>query len=360
MKELHGGNVHRLSRRYGEQSWLDFSANINPLGLPSTVRQALIEQLDCLVHYPDPDYVQLRQCLADYSQQPIGHIIQGNGATELIYLYFKALAPKNVLIIAPTFAEYQRAAETAGAQVDFCLLDQQNQFSLSLEQIGNHLMRKHYDVLVVCNPNNPTGQFIEIEQMARLAKLTRANDCRLLVDEAFIEFVDQGETANVAGLGLEHVFVIRALTKFFALPGIRLGFAICHDLALAERIAQIREPWSVNGLAEVAALVAIKDTAYFAASRQWLSAERDFMMTELAQLPGWVAYPSRANFILCQLPPIWQASALREVLLKQGIVIRNASNFHGLDESYIRLAVKSRANNQSLITTLRQLSFYDA
>ncbi|MFO6424140.1 threonine-phosphate decarboxylase CobD [Motilimonas sp. KMU-193] len=360
MSELHGGNVHRLIRQYGEQGWLDFSANINPLGLPSSVRRALTEQLDCLVQYPDPDYVQLRHSLAEYCQQPSHNIIQGNGATELIYLYFKALSPSKVLIIGPTFAEYQRAGEAIGAKVDYCLLHEQCQFSLCLEQVSAQLANKHYDVLVVCNPNNPTGQFIDLEQMAQLATLTQNHDCRMLVDEAFIEFVDNGEACSVARLGLPHVFVIRALTKFFALPGIRLGFAICHELALIERIAQIREPWSVNALAEVAAVTAVEDSEYIEASLQWLNAERAFLMAELAQLPGWVAYPSRVNFVLCKLPPIWQATALREVLLNQGIVIRNASNFHGLDESYIRLAIKSRSDNQRLITTLRQLSFYDA
>ncbi|MCE2571238.1 threonine-phosphate decarboxylase CobD [Motilimonas eburnea] len=360
MRELHGGNVHRLVRQYGEQGWLDFSANINPLGLPASVRHALTKQLDCLLQYPDPDYVQLRQSLAEYCHQPIQRIIQGNGATELIYLYFKAVSPNNVLIIAPTFAEYQRAAEAVGAEVDFCQLEGESEFSLCFAQLAKQLQAKRYDVLVVCNPNNPTGQFIDLAQMAQLAKLAQANDCRLLVDEAFIEFVDQGEASSIASLSLPHVFVIRALTKFFALPGIRLGFAICHDLALTERILHIREPWSVNALAEVAAIAAVQDAAYMEASWQWLNAERAFIMDELAQLPGWVTYPSRVNFVLCQLPPVWQATALREVLLDQGIVIRNASNFQGLDESYIRLAIKSRADNQRLITTLRQLSFYDA
>lgn len=353
--ELHGGNVHKLARTKGGQQWLDFSANINPLGLPVSVQQALVEQLGCLTVYPDPEYIKLRQTLADYCAQPLAHILQGNGATELIYLYFKVVKPQRVLIVAPTFAEYQRAATSAGAQVDYCVLSQAQGFQLSIEQIEQQLAQEDYDVLVVCNPNNPTGGFIAQPQMQQLAELTLQYQCRMLVDEAFIEFVDDGHAPSIAQLAYRHVFVVRALTKFFALPGIRLGFAISQDLALNERINQDREPWSVNGLAEVAAIAALQDSAYMQDSLVWLQQQREYLLTELQQLPGWRVFPSRVNFVLCQLPQALTAAGLRDALLAQGIVIRDASNFYGLDESFIRLAVKGSADNQRLIAALRSL-----
>ncbi|MCE0558908.1 threonine-phosphate decarboxylase CobD [Motilimonas sp. E26] len=351
--ELHGGNIHKLARDTDTEEWWDFSANINPLGLPESVKTALVEQLSCLTVYPDPEYVKLRQALANYCDQPISHILHGNGATELIYLYFRAIKPRRILIVAPTFAEYERAATSAGAQVDYCVLDSELNFQLSTEQIALALAQHNYDVLVVCNPNNPTGGFIAQEQMKRLAELALAHQCRMLVDEAFIEFVDDGHAPSIADLGLSHVFVVRALTKFFALPGIRLGFAINADQELTQQVNHEREPWSVNALAEVAAISALQDQAYIQGSLRWLQQQREYLLTELHQLAGWHVYPSRVNFVLCRLPTGLTASNLRQRLLKQGIVIRDASNFYGLDQRYIRLAVKSQQDNQRLIDALQ-------
>ena len=245
--DLHGGNIYRLKREDGVEV-LDYSSNINPLGVPESFKKAVIENFEALEKYPDIDYVELRQSIANYNSCSIDNVVVGNGATEVLFLYMKAVKAKKVLIIAPTFAEYERAAKAAGRDVKFFPLSKD--FSLNENLLMDFITDE--DVVVMCNPNNPTGKFQDLDKIKRIANFLERKNKKLFVDEAFIEFVDGWKDKTSFLLKHKNIFILRALTKFFALPGVRLGYGLTFDEAILEEIRNIREPWSVNGVAESA------------------------------------------------------------------------------------------------------------
>ncbi len=353
--DLHGGNVHRLQRdntRQHKKQWLDYSANINPLGVPQSFTNALKEHLYVLDVYPDPDYVDLRQSLAEFSNVKMENVLVGNGATEMIFLFFKALKASNALIIGPTFAEYARAAESAGTQVDYFILDWSNGFKLDMQLLEAQL-KQGYQVLTLCNPNNPTGNLIDLPTLKQIIKLCEENQVQLLLDEDFIEFVDCGFQKSAVIFQSPSLFIIRALTKFFAVPGIRLGWAISFNEALNSRIGQIREPWSVNCFAELAGITVVKDKTYINDSITWITNEKRVFRDLLKSLKGIEVFEANCNFILLRLSIPFCAQQCREYLLKEGFIIRDAGNFIGLDSQFIRVAVKDAASNKRLYQLLK-------
>ncbi len=352
--DLHGGNVHRLCRESGVDDLLDFSSNINPLGVPESLKSAIIENLDKLVHYPDPEYVDLKQELASHNGVRPEQIVVGNGATEVIFLYFKALRPKRTLILGPTFAEYERAARASGSEVSYFGLTEAEGFKPDLEALAARLT-EGFDLLVVCNPNNPTGHFLTLDESMRIAQLCKSRQCQLLVDEAFIEFVSGGLAASAVGLQQSHIFVVRALTKFFAIPGLRFGFGICQDSELKLQIERDREPWTVNSFAELAAKVVLNDRDYIQSSLAWIEVERASFQQALKQIKGLTVYPSCTNFVLVQLPEITDAERFCSGMLKLGIMVRNAANFPFLNSRFVRFAIKSKSDNEKVIAAIESV-----
>ncbi|WP_028863182.1 pyridoxal phosphate-dependent aminotransferase [Psychromonas aquimarina] len=353
--DLHGGNVHRLKRdstRQDTQQWLDYSANINPLGVPRSFTNALTEHRYALDIYPDPDYVDLRQSLAEFSNVEMENVLVGNGATEMIFLFFKALKASKALIIGPTFAEYARAAESAGTQIDYFILDSCDGFKLDMQLLEAQI-KQGYQVLTLCNPNNPTGNLLDLQTLKQIIKLCEENQVQLLLDEAFIEFVDSGFQKSAVIFQSPSVFIIRALTKFFALPGIRLGWAVSFNEALNARIGQIREPWSVNCFAELAGITVVKDQTYINDSIAWITNEKRVFRNLLKSLKGIEVFATECNFILLRLPMPLCAQQCRQYLLKEGVIVRDAGNFIGLDSRFIRVAVKDAPSNKRLYQLLK-------
>ncbi|WP_019613595.1 pyridoxal phosphate-dependent aminotransferase [Psychromonas ossibalaenae] len=353
--DLHGGNVHRLQRdctRQDKKQWLDYSANINPLGVPQSFTNALNEHLYTLDVYPDPDYVDLRQSLAEFSNVEIENILVGNGATEMIFLFFKAFNASKALIIGPTFAEYARAAESAGTQVDYFILDWSNGFKLDMQLLEMQIKRG-YQVLTLCNPNNPTGNLIDLQTLKKIISLCEDNQVQLLLDEAFIEFADSGFHKSAVIFQSPSVFIVRALTKFFAVPGIRLGWAISFNEVLNTKIGQIREPWSVNCFAELAGITVVKDQSYINDSITWITNEKRVFRDLLKSLNGIEVFETNCNFILLRLCMPFTAHECREYLLTEGVIVRDAGNFIGLDSRFIRVAVKDATSNKRLYQLLK-------
>ncbi|MGL6023328.1 MAG: pyridoxal phosphate-dependent aminotransferase, partial [Cetobacterium sp.] len=221
--DLHGGNIYRL-KRDGEKELLDYSSNINPLGVPESFKKAVIENFELLEKYPDIDYVELRESIANYNNTSIENVVVGNGATEILFLYMKAVEGKKVLIIAPTFAEYERAAKSAGKEVSFFPLS--NDFSLDEDSLMEFITDE--EVVVMCNPNNPTGKFQSYEKIVKIAQFLENKNKKLFIDEAFIEFIDGWKDKTAFLSQHKNIFVLRALTKFFALPAVRLGYGLTH------------------------------------------------------------------------------------------------------------------------------------
>jgi len=351
MNSTHGGNVFAIARSLGvlPEELLDFSASINPLGPPSGVRKAVTAAFERLGHYPDSGCTELAGSLACRHGCSPDHVCVGNGSTELIYLLPRVVAGKRALLVAPTFAEYALALRQAGWEFDRFLLSGGDGFSLDLSALGEALTRE-YGLLYLCNPGNPTGKLYGREEVVQLLDICRRAGTLLVVDEAFMDFCpDESIAGQVieSGAGV----VLRSLTKFFAFPGLRLGYTLASS-SLTARLAALRMPWSVNTLAQAAGLASLEDKEFPAQSRSFVAGERAYLQERLAALPGVRFWPGAANYLLARLEGGMAAAELQRRLLAERIVIRDCGNFKGLDGRFFRVAVRTRAENARLVTAL--------
>jgi len=372
---IHGGNVEEITRQYGlkEEKIIDFSANINPLGPSPRVIKTLKKNLDRIARYPDPETIKLREELSKYLKINPENIIAGNGAVEVIYLICRTLRPKKALIVVPTFGEYGFALKSVGCRIRFFPLKFKDNFKLDVEKLLKDLDKM--DLLFLCNPNNPTGQLINKADLSKIIDVARKRRVFVVVDEVFMDFVkkDGKETLIYEATRRDNLFIIRSLTKFFALPGIRISYGIGNKDIL-KRMQIHKEYWSVNALAQIAGMVALKDKEYIKKTKRLISKERRFLHDKLSSINGLKPYSSVTNFILCRLTdrirkPFANAQEpcfihsvhkidskeLREELIQKNILIRDCSSFHSLNNRYIRIAVKTRKENLHLINSLSNI-----
>jgi threonine-phosphate decarboxylase len=344
----HGGDVYHLARTLGLNlaELLDFSANINPLGFPPGIVPALEHALGEIVHYPDRRCLGLTQDLAAYHALSPEQILVGNGSTELIYLVARALKPKKALIVAPAFSEYEHALEAAGVPVDFHITTESQNFTLH-----KPLNPKGADLVFLAHPASPSGALLPPELLLEVAARLDDAGAFLLLDEAFVDFVEESSFKTHLAR-FPRVLLLRSFTKFFAIPGMRLGCLLAAPEVIS-RLAAVQEPWSVNTLAQAMGRACLKDVDYMARSRTLVREEREYLLDGLKSLPGLQPFPSAVNYLLCKLTrPDFTAASLQKAVLSQKIVIRDASNFRGLDERFFRVAVRARAKNQRLLEAL--------
>ncbi|MCX7795749.1 MAG: threonine-phosphate decarboxylase CobD [bacterium] len=350
----HGGNVYKFSRILNRDisEILDFSANINPLGFPSGLKEYLYSVLDSIVYYPDPDYVELRKKIGDYIGINLENVIVGNGAIEIISLCIQTVG-KPAIIPIPTFSEYARICRMNNLGIEY--FPMRGSFELEIDALINRLRSRKYGMLILCNPNNPTGRLIEISSIRVLLEETVKLGIFLILDEAFIEFTEDYPKHSAISLinSFPNLCVIRCFTKFFGLPGMRLGYGVASE-EFINRMRDIALPWSVNILADLAGRYVLKDRNFIEQTRRFVNLERRLFLEELSNIEWLHPYPSQTNFILVKSDI--DNSILERYLLERGIIIRNCKGFEGLDESYIRLAVKDRKSNKKLIEVLRSFS----
>ena len=352
--EIHGGNIYKLQRE-GKKDILDYSSNINPLGVPESLKKAVSENFSVLTRYPDINYTELRESIGKYNNIESENIIAGNGATEVLFLYIKALKPKKVLIAAPTFAEYERAVKNAECEIDFFELKEEDNFILNKDEFIQKA--KNYNLAVICNPNNPTGKFISKEIIFEINENLKKSGTKLFIDECFIEFISGWKEKTSALFKSENIFILRALTKFFALPGLRLGYGICFDKKIIEKINEIREPWSVNGFADLAGKVILNDIEYIKNTEKWILEERKYFtdsLKEIEENKKIKIYATETNFILIKLLEM-TSEEFKSRMEEKNILVRNASNFKFLDNSFIRLTIKDREKNKKVIEAVREV-----
>lgn len=349
---FHGGDIYGYGREL-----LDFSSNINPIGVPESFRRLMLERLEDFTRYPDISYQEVREKIAAYlGIDCIEAIIPGNGAVELIYKLASSSAMKKVYGLRPTFSEYGRAARVAGLEYMDISAFAPNYTCADVEALIAGIEPE--SLVIVCNPNNPTGTFIDRETMRQLAGRLMEQGCRLVIDEAFIEFTDGypgNSMVNATGEFL-NLTVIRAATKFFGMPGIRLGYAVTKDKATAENVRGLMEPWNLNTAAVIAAYSIFEDRNYIEKSRAWIRTEREYLYHGLCSIEDLIVYPSAANFHLLRLKnEAMTASAFKKAMSEEGILIRTAEGFNGLSEYHFRLAVKDRLSNDKLIKAIGKI-----
>lgn len=349
----HGGDVY--AAREDGAAWLDFSANINPLGLPESARQAILAHVDDVVHYPDPAARALSAALSAHAGTPVDTLVLGNGASELFYLFFAALRPRRVLLPVPAFSEYERAALSAGAEVEYFLLRERDGFALDVEKFLAAARDVQADAVVLGNPNNPTGTLTPREALVHLSERLTALGASLVVDESFLAFrADEAHFTLQKDAGhLPHCFVVRSLTKFFAIPGLRLGYGVALP-ALKRKLDAQKDVWNVNVLAQAAGAAALGDAAYIERTRRETALHARVLEGLLKDLPG-VAHVQKpsANFLLVRLEDAAKTDALLAGLKARGILVRDCANFPGLTKGWLRLALRTPEENERLVAAWR-------
>ncbi|MBR2216087.1 MAG: threonine-phosphate decarboxylase [Selenomonadaceae bacterium] len=349
----HGGNIYAAVSPKG--AWLDFSANINPLGLSAKVRDCLINNMAAVTAYPDPEAREFRGAVAEHFAVAYEKILPANGAAELFYLFFHTMKFRRVVIPVPTFSEYERAARAAGSRVNRLYLSAADNFTLEIGSLRQSLMTA--DCLVLANPDNPTGRLLPRENLLAIGDFAAANDKWLLIDESFLEFRPEAEELTARHLVREGfpLVVVHSLTKFYALPGLRLGFAVVPP-SLAAKLNLHRDPWSVNVLAQKAGVVALHDLDYQEATRRYVAMEQKYLLSALGRLPNLKIFPPSVNFLLLSLADSpWRSNELVAAMQRENILLRDCQNYPGLDDTFIRLAVRRREENELLLRAWHEL-----
>jgi threonine-phosphate decarboxylase len=357
MQPTHGGNVYKVAREQGVpvDHIVDFSASINPLGTPVTGLRAIRSALKQIVHYPDPDCWKLRQELAQQCGADPDMILIGNGSTELIHLLPRALTMNSALIVGPTFEEYARALMAAGSSVQYVHARREERFRPPVEEVLRQLSskRSRFDAVFVCNPNNPTGQVMTRQIVRHLVEVVDRQEGWFIVDEAFIDFCPSQSVVSILR-AYPRMIVLRSLTKFYAMPGLRIGYLV-GACKVVDRLKDRQPPWSVNSLAQEVFHTVLRDHAYATKSRIFMRHERSRFVHGLRSLFGVQVYPSAANFFLIELPAWTCACEVTDRLASEGLLVRDCSTFPGLDAQMIRVAIRTAKENRRLIAALRAI-----
>lgn len=348
----HGGEIFALSEAEREQI-LDFSVNINPLGLSPRGRKALLSRFDREAgRYPDASCREVKEALARHYGVPASAVTCGNGATELMYALVRAVRPSAVYVPAPSFSEYRFAAEAGGIPAHSFLLDSQNGFAPADETFLAAL--PPHPMLFLGHPNNPDGQILSRERFRRFAEAAGEKEGWLVIDESFIDFLGTEYSYAREIERYPQVVILFSLTKFYAVPGLRIGAAFSSPSA-AEALACQLCPWNVNGPAQLYISEAVQDAPYIEASRAYVQEERARMEAGLRQLPGLRVYDGTVNFFLLQLTGGMTGAALAETLRPYHLKIRRCANYEGLDDTFFRIAVRKREENEQLLSALRKV-----
>ncbi len=339
----HGGDI------YSDEISLDFSSNTNPFGPPQNVLNAIRDAVSNIQHYPDPYCRETVKAISEHENLPKEFILIGNGAAELIYTFCEAVRPEAMLETAPTFSEYSAAVRSNGGRINQYALHQKNGFALDrgiLDAIADSDSR----VLFLCNPNNPTGRLIDQGLLPDILKCCSQRNIRLVMDECFLDLT--GSQTSMSEFLADHpnLLILKALTKNYALAGIRVGYCLSSDRNLLQKMAENVQPWNVSVIAQSAAIAAMHEEAYLEKTIALIPIEREWLKTSLESLGYWVC-PSDANFLLFRGP-----AGLDAALRKEKIAIRNCSNYSGLGPGWYRIAVRQHGENETLIKSIRKVT----
>jgi threonine-phosphate decarboxylase len=329
---------------------MDFSSNVNPLGYPTSINKVLRSWLKKIPVYPDHDSMALKKRLSSYLGVSIDNLVVGNGATEIIYNFCRATIDKNtpVLIPIPTFGEYEAAAKLSLGNIQFSK-------TMNLEQNLSKFVKKipTNGVVFICNPNNPTGILVSKKAIIQIIKSAKSKNSLIFVDECFMELTQTPQQTVIDQIQkFDNLFVLRSLTKSFGLAGLRVGYGIGNK-DLTSILNKIKIPWNVSGLAQDAAITALSDTNFLAKTRKLIKTESEFLKNSISKLDGFSCFQTATNFILIKTKT--NSKYLQKKLLQKKILIRDCSTFKGLDQNYIRIAIKTRKENLKLIKSLEKM-----
>ena len=358
-EHFHGSDLEKIEETYHipRNEITSFAANVNPIGISPKLRATLAEHIDDITGYPEREYTSLRKCIAEYIDADFKNIVVGNGSSELISLFIHNLKPHKALILGPTYSEYEREVALSGGTSRYYRLDETNSFSVQLDRLEKQL-NESVDLLIICNPNNPTSTAISRSDMRQILDICKENGIYVLVDETYVEFAEDIMLITSVPLTryYNNIIVLRGISKFFAAPGLRLGYAICGNRDLIKSVVSRQDPWSINTLAAVAGEIMFTDTDYINATRKLISDERKRICERLDAIKDVNYYEPKANFILVKiLNDNITADDVFEAAIKQKLMIRDCSDFPFLNNKYFRFCIMLPEKNDELMDVIENL-----
>lgn len=356
---FHGSDLEKIEQFYHikKEDIISFSANVNPLGISYKLRDTLVQHIDAITTYPDREYTSLRKAIASYVNTDFNNIIVGNGSTELISLLIQIRKPKKALVLAPSYSEYEREIELQGGTICYYQLKEEENFKFEIKNLETAL-KDQVEMLVLCNPNNPTSSVINQEEMKKLLTICKQNNIFVMIDETYVEFAKAMEQITSIPLieEFDNVIILRGISKFFAAPGLRLGYAICGNKSFLKEINDKKNPWTINSLATIAGEIMFSDTEYMQKTKALIADERKRIVSIFRQYDTVKVYPCHTNFILIKiLKPNVTAMDLFEAAIKKGLMIRDCATFPTLDETYFRFCFMLPEQNDQLLSTILPL-----
>ena len=357
--EFHGSDLEKIADYYhlNKENIILFGANVNPLGLSERVKRDLADHLDIISSYPDRDYTDLKKAISAYTDTAPEHIVVGNGSTELISLLISQRATKKALLLGPTYSEYARELNLVGGTLEYYNLKEEQDFKLDISALTDAL-KSDIDLLIICNPNNPTSSAISTTDMKELLAVCRSLGIFVMIDETYIEFAPEGAALSAVPLvpEFDNFMVIRGVSKFFAAPGLRFGYGLTSNQEFLQTLLTHQNPWSLNSVGAYAGERMLKDTDYIRKTWSLIDSERTRMCQELSRLDTVKIYPAYANFVLVRiLKESLTSFDVFEKAIYQNLMIRDCSSFESLKGEYVRFCIMNPEDNDRLLDVFRSL-----
>lgn len=357
-ESFHGSDIEVIANRYNidKNSIVPYASNVNPLGFSPKAKEALLNNIDAISSYPDRDYTTLRSSISKYCGCSIKQLILGNGTSDLIRLTLETIAPNKTMIVGPTYSEYERTAVMFGSQVEKYMLKNLDDFELDTDMFCKAL-NDSIDLLILCNPNNPTGKLLNRSQMDTILTKCAEYNIFVMVDETYIEFVKDVELVTAIDLTkrYDNLIVLRSVSKFFAAPGIRLGYAITSNENFLNETANNKIPWNINSYASVASVM-FEDEKYINLTKSLIHTERNLIYSALCSHKTIKVFKPEANYVLIKLLKEGQtAGEVFDYCIQKGFMIRDCTDYEGLGEKYIRFCFMKPEQNDNMVNTLLEI-----
>lgn len=355
--EFHGSDLEKIAEYYhiSQEGIVKFGANVNPLGLSESVKADLAAHLDIISSYPDRNYTSLKRTIGAYCNVDPAHVVVGNGSTELISLLISQRQAKKALVLGPTYSEYARELALTGGEITYYNLKESNDFMLDVPDFLASF-EPDVDLVILCNPNNPTSSAIMNGDIARILDHCKERDIFVMIDETYVEFAPDVSAVTSVSLvdGYDNLMVIRGVSKFFAAPGLRFGYGITSNRDFLRALLTHQNPWSLNSVGAYAGELMLQDEDYISKTRNLICSERDRLYRELTDMDGVKVYFPYGNFILVRiLKPGITSFDVFEMAIKEKMMIRDCASFESLDGEYVRFCIMKPKENDRLLKCLR-------
>lgn len=353
---FHGSDLEEIEKYFGipKENIIGFGANVNPLGLSQSLKKEIAENLDIITSYPDRNYTSLREVIGKYCQVNPGHVVVGNGSTELISLLIQHIHPKRALLLGPTYSEYERELELCGGKMEYYYLSPANKFRIHLEEFLN-VLDESLQLLILCNPNNPTSSAIFKDDMEVILQHCKKLGIFVMVDETYVEFAPEIEkiTSMPFVENYDNLMIIRGVSKFFAAPGLRLGYGVTSNEGFMKLLQTHQNPWSLNSVGAFAGERMLQDKAYIEATKDLIQTERSRIYKALQEIPELDTFKPMANFFLVKILRSGVSSYdVFEFLIQKGLMVRDCASFESLEGEYIRFCIMNPEDNTRLLNGL--------